>query len=243
MLALQYLADKGITIQSEAPRGGRGRGAERESGIHHIYIVANSLRTSRAKEGSDHLLSSAGGGKRTVEDIVNDDDASVADIYRATKMQKSATSGELSNDKSTMPNPLQVIESISVAGQDTMPWLINSLCPLIFGHELVKLGLLLGLFGGTSSSEHRGGSSSHGGRNEGADPSIHGSFSTRSDIHVLVVGDPGLGKSQLLRSAAAVAPKAVFVCGNTATTAGLTVSLSRESGGSSRGGVGGRCMY
>jgi DNA replicative helicase MCM subunit Mcm2 (Cdc46/Mcm family) len=48
-----------------------------------------------------------------------------------------------------------------------------------------------------------------------------GGTHVRPDIHVLVVGDPGLGKSQLLRAAAAVAPRAVFVCGNTTTTAGL----------------------
>ena len=47
---------------------------------------------------------------------------------------------------------------------------------------------------------------------------------------MLVVGDPGLGKSQMLQSAAAVAPRSVYVCGNTTTTAGLTVTLSREAG-------------
>ena len=53
----------------------------------------------------------------------------------------------------------------------------------------------------------------------------------RSDIHVLVVGDPGLGKSQLLRAAANCSPRSVVVCGNTATTAGLTVAVSREDNG------------
>jgi DNA helicase MCM8 len=55
-------------------------------------------------------------------------------------------------------------------------------------------------------------------------------LTVRSDPHVLVVGDPGLGKSQLLRACANIAPRGVYVCGNSTTTAGLTVSLSRESG-------------
>ena len=38
-------------------------------------------------------------------------------------------------------------------------------------------------------------------------------------------------QSQLLRAAAAVAPRAVFVCGNTTTTAGLTVAVSKEGKG------------
>ena len=53
----------------------------------------------------------------------------------------------------------------------------------------------------------------------------------RSDIHVLVVGDPGLGKSQLLRSAANCSPRSVVISGNTASTAGLTVAVSREDNG------------
>ena len=93
-----------------------------------------------------------------------------------------------------------------------MGLLVSSLCPTIFGHELVKLGLLCSLFGGTNRRQM-----------DGPKP--------RSDIHTLVVGDPGLGKSQLLRAAAAVSPRSVYVCGNTASNAGLTVSVTREGRG------------
>ena len=51
------------------------------------------------------------------------------------------------------------------------------------------------------------------------------------------LGDPGLGKSQLLRAAASLAPRVLYVCGNTATAAGLTVSTIRE-GNNSGGGFG-----
>jgi DNA helicase MCM8 len=50
----------------------------------------------------------------------------------------------------------------------------------------------------------------------------------RSDINVLVVGDPGLGKSQLLRATSNIAPKGVYVCGNSTTSAGLTVKIIKE---------------
>jgi hypothetical protein len=56
------------------------------------------------------------------------------------------------------------------------------------------------------------------------------SFRVRRNIHVLVVGDPGLGKSQMLRAAASIAPRAIFVTGNTSTAAGLTVTVTRDSG-------------
>ena len=46
----------------------------------------------------------------------------------------------------------------------------------------------------------------------------------RADVHVLVVGDPGMGKSQMLTAASAIAPRGVYVCGNTTSSSGLTVT-------------------
>ncbi|ELU16340.1 hypothetical protein CAPTEDRAFT_101979 [Capitella teleta] len=91
--------------------------------------------------------------------------------------------------------------------------LVASLCPSICGHELVKAGLLLVLMGGTQKFAND--------KNR---------IPVRGDPHILVVGDPGLGKSQMLQAVANVAPRSVYVCGNTTTTSGLTVTLSRESG-------------
>jgi DNA helicase MCM8 len=44
------------------------------------------------------------------------------------------------------------------------------------------------------------------------------------------VGDPGLGKSQMLSRCASLAPRGVFVTGNTTTSSGLTVTLTKEAG-------------
>lgn len=65
--------------------------------------------------------------------------------------------------------------------------LIQSFCPTIYGHELVKLGLLLGLFGGSSAALSANPYGSFAEQEEK-------SFKVRSNIHVLIVGDPGLGK-------------------------------------------------
>lgn len=77
---------------------------------------------------------------------------------------------------------------------DVFRLLVHSLCPTIFGHEAVKAGLILGLLGGT---EHENG--------------------PRSNPHILVVGDPGLGKSQLLQAAAHAAPRGEFCIGKHTT--------------------------
>lgn len=85
--------------------------------------------------------------------------------------------------------------------------LIHSMCPSIYGHELVKAGLLLSLFGGSSPNGE-----------------------VREDIHVLLVGDPGLGKSQMLIACSRIAPRGVYICGNGSTASGLTVTLIKEPG-------------
>lgn len=60
--------------------------------------------------------------------------------------------------------------------------LVHALCPAIYGHELVKAGVLLCLFGGVRK----------GSEDQASAP-------VRGDVHCLLVGDPGIGKSQLLK--------------------------------------------
>ncbi|XP_069395002.1 DNA helicase MCM8 [Paralichthys olivaceus] len=88
----------------------------------------------------------------------------------------------------------------------------HSLCPVIYGHLLVKAALALTLFGGRQK---------HTDKN---------SVPVRGDPHILMVGDPGLGKSQMLQAVCNVAPRGIYVCGNSTSTTGLTVSLSRDAG-------------
>lgn len=91
--------------------------------------------------------------------------------------------------------------------------LVRSLCPSIIGHDMVKAGILLCLLGGTPAS-----STGHGN-------------TIRSNSHLLICGDPGMGKSQMLLAATQVAARSVYVGGNTASTTGLTVSMTKEAGG------------
>ena len=81
---------------------------------------------------------------------------------------------------------------------------MKSLCPSIFGNELVKTGQLLSLFGGTDYRQKGRnqdfvdliGKDEKGGVN--ADDEMEDEKSMppiRPDIHMLMVGEPGLGKS------------------------------------------------
>ena len=83
----------------------------------------------------------------------------------------------------------------------------NSLSPSTYGHEVVKAGLILGLFGGVTKQQD-------------------GDVLVRGESHILVVGDPGQGKSQLLQAVSLMAPRSVFVCGNSSTPIWTTVTLT-----------------
>lgn len=84
-----------------------------------------------------------------------------------------------------------------------------SIAPSIYGHEKIKEALVLQLAGGCRKM-----------RPDGVD--------TRGDIHILLIGDPGSGKSQLLKRITKVAPKSRFASGKGATAAGLTASVVKD---------------
>ena len=105
-------------------------------------------------------------------------------------------------------NDMKFIENIKEK-EHLLRLLVHSLCPPIYGHYIVKAALLLILFGGTRKQEMG---------------------KIRADSHLLIVGDPGLGKSQMLRAIANVVPRGVYVSGSSTTKTGLTVSLHRYAG-------------
>ncbi|TSM77312.1 DNA helicase MCM8 [Bagarius yarrelli] len=132
-----------------------------------------------------------------------------------SKGQKNKSASEPEGQEASVEFSLKDLYAIQEiqAQEDLFKLIVNSLCPAIYGHSLVKAGLVLALFGGCHKyvdDKNR--------------------IPIRGDPHMLVVGDPGLGKSQMLQAVCNVAPRGIYVCGNTTTTTGLTVSLSRDSG-------------
>ncbi|MBC8494693.1 minichromosome maintenance protein MCM [archaeon] len=86
---------------------------------------------------------------------------------------------------------------------------IESIAPTIYGHDKVKEALVLQLMGGTKKVREQGAAS-------------------RGDMHILLIGDPGSGKSQLLKRISKVAPKARYISGKGASGAGLTASVVKD---------------
>ena len=87
--------------------------------------------------------------------------------------------------------------------------LANSLAPAIHGLLDVKKALLLQLVGGTSESFDDG-------------------LKLRGDIHILLMGDPGVAKSQLLSKVAQIAPRSHYATGKGASGVGLTAAVTKD---------------
>eukprot|EP00871_Galdieria_phlegrea_P000560 jgi/Galph1/1504/GphlegSOOS_G192.1 len=85
--------------------------------------------------------------------------------------------------------------------------LSRSIAPSIWGLHDLKKGLLLQLFGGTSKNF-----------------SAKGGGHFRSDIHILLVGDPGTSKSLFLQ----IAPRGLYTSGRGSSAVGLTAYVTRD---------------
>jgi DNA replication licensing factor MCM2 len=87
--------------------------------------------------------------------------------------------------------------------------IINSMAPNIYGHTDIKTAVALSLFGGVSKE-------------------APGRHAIRGDINVLLLGDPGTAKSQVLKFVEKTAHRAVFATGQGASAVGLTASVRRD---------------
>ena len=85
----------------------------------------------------------------------------------------------------------------------------QSIAPSIWGNDIIKEALVLQLFGGVPKQLSNG-------------------TRKRGDIHILLVGDPGTAKSELLVQMSAVAPRAIYASGKGTSAAGLTAAAVKD---------------
>lgn len=89
--------------------------------------------------------------------------------------------------------------------------LVDSVAPNIYGHERIKEALILQLMGGVRKTR------------DGGTGAV-----TRGDIHLLLIGDPGSGKSQMLKRISKIAARGRFISGKGVSGAGLTASVVKD---------------
>ncbi len=94
--------------------------------------------------------------------------------------------------------------------EDLEELIVKSIAPSVFGWIEVKRAIAYALFGGSTKILADG-------------------SKVRGEINILMVGDPGVAKSQLLKYAAQLAPRGLYTTGKGSTAAGLTAAVVRDS--------------
>ncbi|KAI8915519.1 MCM2/3/5 family-domain-containing protein [Powellomyces hirtus] len=119
-------------------------------------------------------------------------------------------------DRIAHADPLEEQSIVELSQRpDLYDLLARSIAPSIFGMEDVKKGVLLQLFGGANKFN----------KDRKPEP---GTPRIRGDINILLVGDPGVSKSQLLGYVHKVAPRGVYTSGKGSSAVGLTAYVTRD---------------
>ena len=90
--------------------------------------------------------------------------------------------------------------------------MVASIAPAIYGYEEEKLAMILQLFSGVTKHLPDG-------------------SRIRGDLHMLLIGDPGTGKSQMISYIRHIAPRSVYTSGKGSSSAGLTAAAVRDDFG------------
>ena len=199
-------------LQMEGSGGAMQR--QRNAQMHEIYVKAVSVTRKRGTEetGSSQPLSAAAAEAfaRGLPDLAAED----AHFGRLGEgwLGVPGFKPEVVETPALTPSEMEfIVRFTEECDGEQFKHLVHSLCPTIYGQEMVKAGMILSLFGGVR--KRIGG--------EGGVP-------LRGSIHCLVVGDPGMGKSQLLKAAAGVSPRGMYVSGRSVSKAGLTATVVRD---------------
>ncbi|MEM4262169.1 MAG: minichromosome maintenance protein MCM [Thermoplasmata archaeon] len=98
---------------------------------------------------------------------------------------------------------------------DALKRISESISPTIYGYFTEKEALALQLFGGVQKEMDDG-------------------TRIRGDIHILLVGDPGVAKTMILRYMADLAPRGIYTSGKSSSAAGLTAAAVKDEFGEGR---------
>merc|ERR1719460_908916 len=134
----------------------------------------------------------------------------------AKRLHGSSSAATLSNDAgkegvaSLDPERLALIQELSQK-PDVYERLARAIAPSIYENEDIKKGILLQLFGGSKK-----------------DLAATGRGQFRSEVNILLCGDPGTSKSQLLQYVFNLVPRSQYTSGKGSSAVGLTAYVTKD---------------
>ncbi|MEE6464047.1 hypothetical protein FKM82_006145 [Ascaphus truei] len=130
--------------------------------------------------------------------------------YRKTDAKRLHGIDEETEQKRFTEERVEMLKDLA-SKPDIYERLAAALAPSIYEHEDIKKGILLQLFGGTRKDF------SHTGR---------GNF--RAEVNILLCGDPGTSKSQLLQYVYNLVPRGQYTSGKGSSAVGLTAYVMKD---------------
>jgi DNA replication licensing factor MCM6 len=190
---------------SNVPRGseagGSGVSGLRELGVrdltYRLAFLASMVHPDMSNSGKPSTLDGQAGNilaslNQAMPNDVGVDSEDIQKEYLAT-----LTEAEISDLREMVHTP------------NIFMRLVDSIAPMVYGHDVIKKGLLLQLLGGVSKQTPEG-------------------MALRGDINICVVGDPSTSKSQFLKYICSFSPRAVYTSGKASSAAGLTAAVVKD---------------
>jgi len=127
------------------------------------------------------------------------------------QIESNATSGEEAQEEYLGTLTASEIQDLKdmVHKPNIFMRLVDSIAPMVYGHQVIKKGLLLQLMSGVSKETPEG-------------------MALRGDINICIVGDPSTSKSQFLKYICSFLPRAVYTSGKASSAAGLTAAVVKD---------------
>jgi DNA replication licensing factor MCM6 len=127
------------------------------------------------------------------------------------QIESNATSGEEAQEEYLGTLTASEIQDLKdmVHKPNIFMRLVDSIAPTVYGHQVIKKGLLLQLMSGVSKETPEG-------------------MALRGDINICIVGDPSTSKSQFLKYICSFLPRAVYTSGKASSAAGLTAAVVKD---------------
>lgn len=201
-LGLPGVRPTAIRDDRNAPRnndvGGSGVSGLKSLGVrdltYRLAFLANMVTPDTSTPGQS--------ASRQVHDIINSLTQTSGDTAETAEEAQTAVLNSMA------PNEIDELREM-VHSDHIYYRLVQSLAPTVYGHEIVKKGLLLQLMSGVHKTTAEG-------------------MALRGDINICVVGDPSTSKSQFLKYVCSFAPRAVYTSGKASSAAGLTAAVVKD---------------